>query len=479
MIPILFKEILSVLYSPRFIILATVCIAVSSSAFVVGYLNYEKEQALYEMSRNYFEQRTASSSQPQHARVYVNRQPAKLLILNAGTSQFSGRKGMARTGDFDAFTDSPAADDPVLTLFGPFDVTFVFCYLFSLLSLLLTHDVFTGEKDSGTLKMIQAYPVGRQRHALASIAGRALVMLMVSTLSFLTGLTIIHLLWPVAFSAGEWGQILLIFTYFILLQLVFVLLASAISSITKTRQSSLLLSLFTWIIVLFVIPSTATTLASTLSPPMLRQEFEDRLGAIRSDDAFRLDKRLGEYLEDNPTTNEMWEEDDPMSLVQSQVDSEILDRTIALWNEYCNLQERTHQLYRKYSALSPVASVRTAINTISTNGQAYDLQLNRRMLEYAIDINRFLWDRQLSSKEERQPGALSFSSTEDGIYTASINNDYSPPKADLSGLPRFSAPVPAVDELLKAASGEAVALLVAAVLLLSLTLVAFNRYDVR
>lgn len=480
MITIIKKELLTVFYSARNLIMLSLCIIITIAAMVTGYLNYDYERQLYDHTISYQSERLGDTADYEYMTVYISREPSRLSIFNSGPAVFLGRNAYIHPPRLRAFIQSPAAEDPVLAMFGSFDITFVVTWLFSLLAFMLSYDSFSGEKEQGTLKLVQANSIGRVRHATGTILGRLLSTLAMVTVSLLAGLTVMMLIFPVRFNGDEWGLLGLTAVFYLLLTSLCSLAGSAISCFTHTRQSSLLLSLLTWIIIIFVVPSIASNVASGLAQPMLRQEFQARYNSIMEDNKYRVDWRLRDYLKKNPTTMEEWSQYNPFDLVESEITREQLGEIINLWNEFFLRRQQTLEIYKFVSPFSPVSLTQQAIDTIAGSGYEREFELNKALLRYSEELREYIWGKVLNPVEDSGQGReMNFNRNEEGIFTASINEDYSPPKLDFSDMPRFTAPAVSPGRAVPAVLYNFLILLAMFSLALLVSLLVFRRYDVR
>jgi len=153
-----------------------------------------------------------------------------------------------------------------LNSFTLFDWTFITGAIFSFFILVLTFDTFSGEKMSGTLKLQCASPVSR----MSLFVGKYLAFLLIITSVLILGITL-NLI-TVKFASGFQAEIpsplqiggiilayIIYFSFFILLGLWF-------SSKAGQPATSLAYSLFTWLMLVFFLPSTMAMLGEKIHP---------------------------------------------------------------------------------------------------------------------------------------------------------------------------------------------------------------------
>jgi len=147
-----------------------------------------------------------------------------------------------------------------------FDWAFIAGVILSFFILVLTYDAFSGEKQAGTLKLQCAFPVSRMSLFIA----KYLAFLLIITSVFILGI-ILNLI-TIKLASGFQAEIpsplqiggimityMIYFSFFILLGLWF-------SSKAGEPATSLAYSLFTWLILVFFLPSAMAMLAEKIHP---------------------------------------------------------------------------------------------------------------------------------------------------------------------------------------------------------------------
>jgi ABC-2 type transport system permease protein len=137
--------------------------------------------------------------------------------------------------------------NPALQALGHFDLAFVFCALAPLALLVLAHDAFTRERNSGRFPLVAAQGGALGALLAARVGVRALAVALTCTIAF--GLACAWLRVPLAadalgWLAGVWSQLA-----------VWAGLAALIAVVARTPAASLAVSLSVWIVQGVLLPA--------------------------------------------------------------------------------------------------------------------------------------------------------------------------------------------------------------------------------
>ena len=153
-------------------------------------------------------------------------------------------------------------NDPLPVMFPLIDLTFIVTLLLSLIALLFSYDSICGEKEEGTLKLMLSNRVSRAKILLGKTIGGTLTLLIPFTFSLGLSLIVILLNPRVSWKGSDWGALGLIFFSAVLYITLFYCLGILISSRHRSGSSSIMTSLFVWVLFILVIPSLTPYVAS-------------------------------------------------------------------------------------------------------------------------------------------------------------------------------------------------------------------------
>ncbi|WP_343486423.1 DUF3526 domain-containing protein [Allomuricauda sp. d1] len=184
---------------------------------------------------------------------------------------------------------------PVQLLFGSFDLAFVIIYLLPLLIIAFSYNVLSSEKESGTLRLLAAQPIGIQNWVLQKLGLRFLwlsvLVIGALVITFLVfGLDIFSQGTAVAKMAA--------------LILAYMLFWFAISFLvnlwagSSAKNAVLLLGL--WVLFVLLVPSVLNQLGETLYPMPSRTLMVNEMRGMKAEVTKRQDEILDNFLRDHP-----------------------------------------------------------------------------------------------------------------------------------------------------------------------------------
>ena len=216
--------------------------------------------------------------------------PEILSIFHGGISRKLGNLVYVRRQETPYQASDDVMDNPLLKIFQYVDIFLIFKLIFSLMALLFAFDLFSGEKENGTLKLMLSSRISRAQLFTGKIFGGMLSLSLTLILGILIHLLVL-ILSPKVFIAGEIVLrlfIIFIITFFYTCS--FFILGALVSALTHRSATSLTMNLFTWVVLVIGLPNIANYTAERLKPiesikiinekaEALQKEFEDKLDA--------------------------------------------------------------------------------------------------------------------------------------------------------------------------------------------------------
>ena len=207
-------------------------------------------------------------------------------------------------------------NDPLPVLFPLVDVVAIVTVVFSLLALVFTFDLVSGERRAGTLRLLSSFGLSRPALIGGKLLGAAGTIAVPYVGAWLTAALVAALASPAPWTATEWGAAAAIGAGGLLYVLDFAALGLAVSTLTYRPRSSAFAVLAAWVALVLVVPNLAPFVAAEIRPlpslttlqrqisRMLDTE-RDALQAKLRDEAFeRLraeDPAVGRYLRLDPS----------------------------------------------------------------------------------------------------------------------------------------------------------------------------------
>lgn len=276
------KEFLTNLVSPRFIIGSVLCLALIPFSILININSYRERTAQYRIDRDAAEKAAAEVRVYSAYRPEIVLPPEPLSIFGKGVSGQIGNLVRIRLGDKPVLAEGKTAtgDNPFLASFFSVDFVDIAAIVFSLLALLFSYDAFSREKEDGTLRLQMSNALGRSTALTGKLLGILATLLPVLGFSFLLGSLLILISHDVAFSAADWGRIVLLLAASLIYLAVFAFLGVLVSARSHSSVTSLVVCLFLWVLLVFIVPAVSANFAGSFVAAPSRDNLERTLRDI-------------------------------------------------------------------------------------------------------------------------------------------------------------------------------------------------------
>jgi len=441
---------------PLFLILFSVSMLASTVLFQFRYLqcledyNVKVAEMREELSRD------AKSLARLGSRWHkLHRKPPKLAMLCASGEDYVPNTIEWKSADLGA-QYRVGRDNFLFRTATQFDWTFIIGLIVSLAAIIFGYDAVSGEKQTGTLRLISANPVPRAQVLWGKFLGLAAVLGTILAVGFLLAVTAAVILGHIPLQGGDFLRIHIFFATSVLYALVFLALALLISSATHSANVSLILLLLLWVVLVVVIPGTGGIVAKSLRPTQSQSELEGKLrkGRQAIEAEFRRKAMTGGF-----TTEEDWRR----GLAQLSKAIRESDSKVFLANRRRQLAQ-TH-LGRNLTRLSPRALFSFVAEGLAGTGLGGQLRFQENAQRY---VNRF--GDFIILKDKLDPKSLHLYFDRAGLSEKPVDSDE---------IPIFKQSDPRLSESLNPALFDLALLFLMGVLAIMGAHLAFLRYDVR
>jgi ABC-type transport system involved in multi-copper enzyme maturation permease subunit len=254
------------LISARFMVCFVLCI------FLVPYTVYTGSK-MYESRLSQYQKDTKAANEIfDNALTYSQIRPTTVLpptplsIFSKGITEQTGSKAELSIDNSPVFAYGITTmyENPFLNSIVCLDFINIMAIILSLLGLFLSYDLFSGERESGTLKLLLSNRIKRSTFFIGKVSGVFLTFLPVLLISYLMVLVIINLSAVIHLSANDYLRLLLLFIITIFFFGFFVFLGSYISSKAKQSSTSIVINLLAWCFLLFILPAITTYLGKNI-----------------------------------------------------------------------------------------------------------------------------------------------------------------------------------------------------------------------
>ncbi len=268
------------------------------------------------------------------------------------------------------------------------DWGFIIGYVLSLVALLFTFDIISGERERGTLRLMLANAIPRHTVLIGKFLGALISVSIPFMLSVLMNLLVISTASNLHLNAEAWGRLGIIFFISILYMSLFLVLGLLVS--TRVRQSavSLVVLLLVWVTLVVFMPNTLASMTGEFSPSMLSGEFWKRYR--------QLHQELDEKYEDRVWTDES---DTKTLTARSEYFAKHAALDERLNEDRLSLQIDQFRHARSIIRVSPVTIVQHLLESFAGTGFERHLQFVENTQRYALQFREFIVDADRADPE--------------------------------------------------------------------------------
>ena len=180
--------------------------------------------------------------------------------------------------------------NPVQLLFGSFDLSFVCIYLLPLLVLAFSYNIFSSEKESGALKLISAQPVSLYHWLLQRVLFRFFIISAI----VIVAITVSFIIYQVDITSSM-GSFLQLLSLLLIYLLFWFMVAFLINLRGKSSGHNAVTLVAIWLIVVLLVPSFISQLATHLNPVPSRIEMIHKYRVASNEARERADEILENY----------------------------------------------------------------------------------------------------------------------------------------------------------------------------------------
>ena len=284
------KEFSLNLLSRKFAIALVLCLLLIPVTIIVSLDNYNSLVRTYQIDKERADKELKAARVYSAVKPILVFPPQPLSIFCQGVSNQMGHSVKIRLGEKTLLGEGSVngRDNPLLMSFFSIDFIHVLAILISLLGLIFSFDLFSGEKENGTFKLLLSNPVKRSTVIIGKIVGVFLSLAPILILCYILSILILFFSPKVHFSIADWLGILTIFVASFFFMAFFVALGLLVSLKSRSSFNGIVVSLFLWLWFLFVWPNISVYASQSL----VRTEMLDQLQqALRNCEKDMLTKK--------------------------------------------------------------------------------------------------------------------------------------------------------------------------------------------
>jgi len=374
---IIHKEILETITSPKFVFTFVLCTILILLSVYTGITNFRAEKKEFDAAlalnkKNLESQPSYQALAGLGTKIY--RPPQVLSVIASGVSEAVGRVATVNVAYDPSLVDSKYESNPVFSIFGALDLSFIVKIVLSMVAILFTYDAIVGEKERGTLKLILSNPVPRDRLIMGKVIGGFISLLIPLIIPLILSLLIVLIYPNINLSGEDWIRLLLMFLMFFLYLSVFFIIGLFVSVRTNRSSTSFLVLLFIWVVFVTIIPKASVLIASQIKPIPSVHEITAKKDAFLQQIQVSGQKRTIDWMKENaPKLREdqkVYQEKFKKYLedLQQELTSKIDENNAALERDYRLRKRSQERLAVNLSRISPASALMFCSMSLARTG---------------------------------------------------------------------------------------------------------------
>lgn len=396
------KEIVETITSPKFVFTFLLCAVLILLSVYTGITSYRAEQkefnAAVALNKKNLESQTSYQTLAGLG-TKINRPPQVLSAISSGIDEAIGRVAAVTIAYDPNLVDSKYSSNPVFSVFGALDLTFIVKIVLSLFAILFTYDAIVGEKERGTLKLTLSNKVPRDKLILGKVIGGYISLLIPLIIPLILSMLVLMLFPGIHLTGADWGRLLLMFLIFFLYLSVFFTLGLFVSARTSKSSTSFLVLLFIWVVFVTIIPKVSILAASQIKPIPSVHEITSKKDAFLQQIQGGAQKEVMDWYKANspkPGEDQAGFEEKFKKYLedyQQRVTSEIDANNTALERDYQARKRAQEKLAINLSRISPASALTFSTMSLARTG----LDEHQRFLD-SIRAYKPIWTKWANAK---------------------------------------------------------------------------------
>jgi len=466
---IIAKEIKETLGTIKFGLTFGLCAIMIILAFYIGARNYQVQMRQYEAAKAENMRQMEGITDWAMIKHHVILPPSPLHALVNGISYDVGRNvEMFAVGELQA-RDSRFSQDPVYAIFKFLDLNFIFQVVLALFAILFGYNMVNGEKEAGTLRLIFANPIAKDKFILGKLLGAFFTLGIPLLIPFLFGFLILLLI-GIPLTGSEWIRLSLICLGGLIYFGFFLNLTIFVSSRTHKSATSFLWSLIIWISLVFIVPPLSVIIGGRSVDVPSIDEIASQKYRYRSQLWQEDVQKMNEFK--SPENSEPHEMMKAFQKFMSEL-AEKRNEKINTFNEKLNQDRSNRQIIQQnvslgISRISPSAVFGLAATKLAGTSIELISDFFTDVREYQNAYKQFLTQK----TDGMLPGA--------GLVLKMISiGDEEPEPIDAYELPEFEYAGPDLSDILNRSAFDLTLLIIFCMIFFIGTVFSFQKYDVR
>ena len=396
------KELLEQLLSLRFALACIICLVLMLSSTFILTKDYKEALADYHLNTVMHKNEIEESDDLVYSGIKIDRPPNPMQIFFKGvdpqlttTTKVNGVREPQVEANYEG--------NPVITLFPPIDLLFFIGIVMSLLAIAFSYDAISGEKESGTLKLLMSYSVPRDQILLAKWIGGYLALITPFILSLLCGLIVVLLFPTVELQAEHWALLGLTLLVALLYLSAMYSLGIFVSTRTHLASTSITVILMVWVLIVLVVPNITPYIAAQIEPLRSINVVEKEKYQFQREEQQKFDEALDEWAEAHPEVRRWREYAWWLNFTRMSRDQllRVIGHQNKIDDQFQKQMDEQIRLTQYLSRFSPLASFTYAASDLAGTGIKDRNRFVDLLSDYRVEITRFGMEQRILANENQ------------------------------------------------------------------------------
>jgi ABC-2 type transport system permease protein len=293
-----------------------------------------------------------------------------------------------------SFISDNDIENPWHLLSGHFDLAFVVVYLLPFLIFALSYNLLSGERESGTLRLLLSQPLALATLLCGKIATRAGALL---AMALLVPVMTLLLARPETAAGGAaaaacWAATVGAYALF------WFALVLAVNALGKSSSTNAMILIVAWVVLVLVVPSLLNLAVTAAVPAPSRAELATRTRVVTAEAMARNNKLLSTDYEHVGTASVPPPEAGKLRIAgrlrgMYKIEREVDDLMQPELDRFDRRQARRQALVSRFSVLSPAAVASEGMSALAGTGQRRPAWFMAQVADYHARWKRFFFDR--------------------------------------------------------------------------------------
>lgn len=268
MLEVIKKRVLISLYTFKFVIITSLLLSLILFSLLTSLNTFEKRRTYYneDVNSHFLKLDPFRILTYSNVELGFDKPPEKLSFLVEGIGEKYGSCAIIKGKYGSTIIKSRERANFFIFKFLPLDFIHIVGLVISLMAILFSYDIISGERETGTLCLSLSNPIGKYKIIFGEYIGIMLTLLIPISFCYLAVMIVLLLYSNISFDTEILGGISLLYVNSIFLVSIFVLLGILLSSLTRQSNISLLSSFLIWTFLVVIFPTFTTWISLHMRP---------------------------------------------------------------------------------------------------------------------------------------------------------------------------------------------------------------------